>query len=257
MTQTIVVIRVERILGTNRKLAKTAGPAGSYLATGITLAPGNLSGHEVCRWRSRGCFGACVMHYAGQRRHTQSRARAIRLTQWLFADRPSFEAQLREDIELHIKRATKESRIPAIRLNAASDLDWTHIVSMYPETQFFDYTKSAARMKRYLAGELPANYALTFSASEKTPASVLRGILDEGGNVARVFTVPYCPQHDIYGDLPKTMTIDGKRFRVIDGDTHDIRIPSIDGRGRIVGLRLKGTNASKDRAVRFGFSVSK
>ena len=252
----VIVIRVERILGSNIKMAKIAGPASRYLVTGITLAPGDLSGHEVCQWRTRGCFGACVMHYAGQRRMSLSRERALRLTQWLFADRESFETQLHLDIALHVKRAESEGRIPTVRLNAGSDLDWMHVIRMWPGVTFFDYTKSRKRMDQYLAGLLPANYHLTFSASERTSPEQLRNVLERGGNVAMVFDVTYNPQHDKIGPLQKTKTLAGKRFRIVDGDTHDVRLPEIDCHGVIVGLRLKGINESKATARRTGFAVT-
>jgi hypothetical protein len=252
---TLTVIKIERILGSNRKFEKSSGAASGYLATGVTLAPGNLSGHEVCQWRTKGCFGGCVMHFAGQRVMEPSRERAVRLTNWLFNHRESFESQLRDDIRLHIKRAEKEGKTPTIRLNAASDLDWLHIIREFPAVVFYDYTKSRKRMAAFIAGELPPNYSLTFSASERSTPELLREILDAGGNVAMVFDVPYWPQSGLYGALQKTKTIAGKRVRVVDGDTHDIRLPSIDGRGVIVGLRLKGTLSSKETARTHKFAV--
>lgn len=254
---TVIVIKTERILGTNRKMSKTFGPASEYLVSGITLAPGNLSGHEVCQWRTKGCFGGCVMHYSGQRRFDNSRDRAVRLTNWLFEHRELFEEQLCEDIDRHIAQAKQEDRKPVLRLNAASDLDWMHIISKYPQVQFFDYTKSALRMNRYLAGDLPPNYAITFSASERSKPEQLRDFLELGGNVAMVFDVAYYAQSGLYGALQKTKTIAGKRIKIVDGDTHDVRLPVIDGNGVIVGLRLKGTNESKDRARKFKFAVGK
>ena len=40
----------------------------------------------------------------------------------------------------------------------------------------------------------------------------------------------------------------------VDGDTSDIRTPEYDGEGNAVVLRLKGTNASKETAIRAGFA---
>ena len=57
---------------------------------------------------------------------------------------------------------------------------------MFPNVQFYDYTKSVSRMLKYLDGGLPSNYDLTFSRSEDNDAEC-DIILAEGGNVAMVF----------------------------------------------------------------------
>ena len=42
----------------NAKISK--GEAFGYLTKGLHLAPANLSGYEVCQWRSKGCTMACL-----------------------------------------------------------------------------------------------------------------------------------------------------------------------------------------------------
>jgi len=243
----------EKLLKTNKKLEKKYGKASRYLISGLTLAPGNISGHEVCEWRGA-CLGSCVLHFAGRRVMPVVRARAKRITKWLFANRESFETQLKKDISAHIVRSNKLGLRCAVRLNVASDLDWQHIVREFPSVTFYDYTKSSARMLDYIAGRLPKNYHLTFSDSERTNDKFLRRVLENSGNVARVFDVPYHPQSGMLGVLPKTVCVDGLWVRVIDGDLHDVRIPSVDGRGVVIGLRLKGTNKAKKHARKRGFA---
>lgn len=120
---------------------------------------------------------------------------------------------------------------------------------------FYDYTKIRARYRRYLDGKLPANYALTFSRHEKHHTATIRSFLERGGNVAQVFDVDYYPAVGRIGELPTSTRIHGRNYRVIDGDRHDVRLPSIDGRGVVIGLRLKGTNAAKSRARSNGFAL--
>ena len=184
------------------------------------------------------------------------RERAKRITEWLFSDRDGFETQLKLDICAHQKRCKKLGLKCAVRLNVASDLDWLHIISQFPQVDFYDYTKSSGRMLDYISGKLPSNYHLTFSDSERADVVFLRRVLESGHNVARVFDVTYNPQSKIIGALPKTACIDGLWARVIDGDRHDVRLPGVDGRGVIVGLRLKGTNAAKSRGRVSGFAKS-
>ena len=247
---------MERLLKTNKKLEKRFGRASEYLVTGLSLAPASLSGHNVCEWKTPGCTAACVMHFAGRRVMPVVRERAKRITRWLFADRVAFETQLRVDIVAHARKCHKSGLKPAVRLNVGSDLDWLHIVAEFPGVSFYDYTKSAARMIDYISGRLPGNYQLTFSDSERADPRFLRRVIESGNNVARVFDVEYHPQSGKIGKLPKTACIDGLWTRVIDGDRHDVRLRRVDGRGVIVGLRLKGSNAAKSRGRNTGFAVN-
>jgi hypothetical protein len=73
--------------------------------------------------------------------------------------------------------------------------------------------------------------------------------------VAVVFDVDYYPAVGRIGKLPKTWTIGKHTAPVIDGDKHDVRLPTVDGRGVVVGLRLKGTNKAKARARHQRFAL--
>lgn len=234
-----------KLLSTNAKLEKTAGGAADYLAAGLTLAPASLSGQNVCRASTAGCRSACLAHFSGQRVTPGARAKALRDTLRFFDDRAGFLADLDRDIVSHVRRAERLGLTPIIRLNVGSDLDWLETIGKWSGVQFYDYTKVQSRYRRFLAGELPSNYAITFSASERTTDEQLRDILSSGGNVATVFNVAYNGQRKIFGALPQSLELAGGSFPVVDGDLHDIRLPALDGRGVIIGLRLKGTNAAK------------
>ncbi len=234
------------LLRTNAKLEKTVG---EHMIAGLTLAPHSLSGHQVCDGRSTGCAASCNLWFAGQRVTPNARHRALTDTRDLFTDRPAFIERLNKDIAALVRRAEKYQVTPLIRLNVASDLEWFDVIKTWPDVQFYDYTKIRARFKRYLAGDLPDNYALTFSRHEKHHGATIKSFLRRGGNVAQVFDVDYYPAVGRVGDLPKSVRVHGQEFPVIDGDKHDVRLPSVDGRGVIVGLRLKGTNAAKSRHV--------
>ena len=98
----------------------------------------------------------------------------------------------------------------------------------FPDVQFYDYCKSPERMTKFVNGEMPTNYHLTFSRSETNGALAL-AFLRSGGNVAMVFRK----------SLPATYF----GHEVIDGDETDLRF--LDGKGKIVGLKEKGL-AKKD-----------
>jgi hypothetical protein len=245
---------MKRLLRGNTKLDKSVGRAAEFLVSGLTLAPASLSGHEVCNWRGA-CASSCVLWFAGRHVTDVVRQRAIRQTQFLFRDRAAFESELNRNIARHVSAAEFRDLKPAIRLNVASDLDWSHIAERWPHVDFYDYTKSRQRFERWLSGDWPANYALTFSASERTTPQLWRRYLESGGNVSLVQNVEYLPALNRIGRLQKSITIAGKRFPCVDGDVHDVRLPDVDGRGRVVLLRLKGTNNAKDSARKRGFAV--
>lgn len=94
-------------------------------------------------------------------------------------------------------------------------------MAIFPDVQFYDYTKRANRR------DLPANYHLTFSLSEDNDERA-QIALENGLNVAAVFRA-----------LPETFL--GRK--VVDGDESDLRFK--DERGVIVGLKAKG-DARKD-----------
>lgn len=83
-------------------------------------------------------------------------------------------------------------------------------------------------MTAFLAGELPANYHLTFSRSE-TNQKIADSILASGGNVAAVFR--------------KVLPSSFSGVVVVNGDETDLRF--LDPKGVIVGLVEKGL-AKKD-----------
>lgn len=242
------------MLSTNAKLMKSGGAAADYLVAGLTLAPHGISGYQVCPEHSRGCAAACLAHWAGQRVTPQARRAAIRLARLYFEHRSEFIEELHEDIGRHVVRAARKGLQPLVRLNVGSDLDWCEVIRNWPSVQFYDYTKVRSRFERYIGGHLPSNYALTFSRHEKHHPATIARYLRNGGNVAQVFDVEWYPQGGRAGKLPESVELYGQRFPVVCGDEHDVRLPAVDGAGVIVGLRLKGTNAAKQRARATGFA---
>jgi hypothetical protein len=142
-----------------------------------------------------------------------------------FKERAKFLYMMTKEIRNHEINCKKHGLKAVIRLNTTSDIMWeSHkIFELFPNVQFYDYTKHFKRMMKYLRGELPKNYHLTFSLNE---ANHTQGdeVLKCGGNVAMVFRK----------QLPKTY----KGYKVINGDEHDMRFT--DPKNVIVGLTAKG-----------------
>jgi hypothetical protein len=212
----------------NPKLAKNI--AQGYLTAGLSLAPANESGSNVCPAHSKGCAAACL-YWSGRGRMMQTRIARIAKTH-LWVDEPDvFLALLKGDLAWLKREARRRELKAACRLNVTSDISWEtcDVVEQFPEIQFYDYTKRRDR-------NVPqGNYHLTFSRSESNGTLVIP-TLETGRNVSIVF----------HPDLPDSY----RGYPVIDGDLHDCRF--LDPRPVIVGLRAKGPKAKADTS---GFVV--
>jgi len=221
----------------NPKIQK--GTAQGYLTFILHLAPGSLSGYNVCPGASKGCLATCL-NTAGRGRFDNIQQARIKKTRWFFADREGFMLQLVKDIQAGIRKAKRLGLTPVFRLNGTSDIRWEtikigsqkNIFAMFPNVQFYDYTKLANRRN------IPANYHLTFSRSEENDAKVPTAIAN-GMNVAVVFSTKKA------ADLPSRYL----SLPVVDADETDLRF--LDPKRSICGLRAKG-QAKKDTS---GFVV--
>jgi hypothetical protein len=220
----------------NSKLAKTNKVVGQdYLYAGLSMMPDPI----ICPGsKAAKCMDGCLK--------TSGRAAifpAIALarqakTDWFHRDSNGFIFALGKDLKALVRKATKLGKKARVRLNVLSDIAWEQygIPQMFPEIEFYDYTKRADRI-----GKTPSNYRLTFSYSGvSTYAKQVGKAQDAGANMAVVFHVKKGQA------LPKVWQ--GKT--VIDGDEHDARFD--DPANVIVGLRAKG-QAIHDKT---GFVVS-
>lgn len=218
----------------NPKLLK--GLKKGYLSSVLHLAPADLSGKEVCPKRTKGCTNACLntagrggIFKKGETTNVIQQAR-IRKTKQFFENRQEFLNELTVEIIKTVKKAEKLGLIPVFRLNGTSDLSWEkyevcngkNIFQMFPEVQFYDYTKVLGRKVSHIP-----NYHLTFSKADGNDMDV-RLAASNGMNVAAVFH-----------KLPEQYI--GRP--VINGDDTDLRF--LDPKGVVVGLKAKG-RAKKD-----------
>ena len=223
----------------NPKVLK--GQAQGYNTYILHLAPANLSGYETCAKRTAGCTAACLnlagrggMFKKGESTNVIQEARK-RKTRLFFENRAEFMSLLLKDITLAIKQSKKLGLTPVFRLNGTSDLSWEkyeivegrNIFQMFPDVQFYDYTKILGRKVKNIP-----NYQLTFSAADGNDADVYRAIA-EGLNVAVVFGIKKTEA------MPETFL--GRP--VFNGDESDLRF--LDPKGVVVGLYAKG-KAKKD-----------
>jgi len=206
-----------------------------YLIKRLNFAPAKISGYEVCASKSKGCEGACL-HEAGNPVHMpQKTLGRVNRTLFYFKERAKFLSMMTREIRNHEINCKKKNLKPVVRLNTTSDIMWENhkIFDLFPNVQFYDYTKHFKRMIKYLKGSMPKNYHLTFSRNEANDFQTTQ-VLKAGGNVAIVFRK----------ELPATY----KGFKVIDGDLHDLRF--LDQKNVVVGLKEKLTLNSKGKLDR-------
>ena len=229
------------------KLLSTANPkvlkgqSQGYNTFILHLSPANVSGYETCPKRTAGCTAACLntaghggMFKKGETTNIVQEARKTR-TRLFFENRAAFFEQLVREIKNAIKLSAKSGMTPVFRLNGTSDLAWEkyevadgkNIFQLFPDVQFYDYTKILGRKVAHIP-----NYHLTFSAADGNDADVLKAI-QQGMNVATVFGLKKTE--------PMPQSYNGRT--VFNGDESDLRF--LDPRGVVVGLYAKG-RAKKD-----------
>jgi len=240
-------------------LTKTASSAklmhsvkvSDVITTGMYLAPANQSGYDTCSHATPECRMACLNTsgraamevVTGSTKISNSRNVKTRL---FYENTAYFMQWLIAEIKRDKAKTEAEGHNYAVRLNCTSDIDWANVLvdgqtifEIFPDVQFYDYTKNWNKFK-YIA----PNYHLTFSYTGKN-ANVAKSLLKQGYNVAVVFNTK------ANKPLPKSFA----GYDVVDGDLTDYR-PS-DGNGVIVGLRFKliGDKKAQAEALKSVFIV--
>lgn len=201
---------------------------------GIYLASANLSGFNVCP-NSEYCKDNCLNGSGHNRLDRLSkknyidRSRIIK-TRLFFANREVFMRIMLHEIEKERKKAEKNGTFFSIRLNCTSDinpiaftLEGKNILEIFPDVQFYDYTKVHSRIA---VAEKYSNYDITWSidGSEKNREIGLE-FLKNGGRVAVVYGE---------NDMPKTWY----GYECGNGDETDYRPSDI---APVCALKFKKT----------------
>jgi hypothetical protein len=214
------------------KFAKGEG----HRIAGITLAPAteiagfasmvdefDLSGASACDFATKECTSLCLRGTGRQAFDYAALARAAR-TLFLLRSPESFAAIMTDELN---RGARKFGKL-AFRPDVLSDLAWDRIMPWMGDLDavevVYGYTKDKRKARRWAALD---GWHATFSASERTNISDIRGIVQSGTNVA----VPVAATKndnlpDIWGGM-----------RVVDGDANDRRY--LDPQGVVVLLRAK------------------
>jgi hypothetical protein len=242
-------------VGKNPKIDKSNKVSSKYWSVIMHLRPVNT---KICPYQDIAkCKEACLNTAGLGGVYPSIQKARQRKTDLFLNDRTEFMKQLISDIQKFVRACDRKDKLPAIRLNGTSDIQWENIYvgnmeqysldttdmsnvevfnkkqlgldcknifEMFPNVQFYDYTKIPTRK----VDKIP-NYHLTWSYSEANEKYA--EMFDQvPNNKAVVFRTK---------DLPSMF----RGLEVIDGDTHDMRF--LDKPNSVVGLKAKG-QAKKD-----------
>ena len=124
-----------------------------------------------------------------------------------------------------------------IKILCQDDNKLKNIFEIFPDVQFYDYSKAPLNKKR----NLPSNYDITYSYSDKKTAlkESLEYLENKKARVSVVFS----------GDLPKTWN----GFKVVNADNSDLRF--LEPKNVICGLKFKGTKKTLKEGIKDGFII--
>jgi hypothetical protein len=222
-------IKSKKLLNIDNNAKTVKGQKFGYKTAILYLAPSNLSGFNVCPMASEGCKKACL-NTSGHGAFSNVQNGRINKTRWLIQEPNTFLKQLINEIKNFILNCEKNGFIPCLRLNGTSDIAWENkqyegktIFEYFPNLIIYDYTKVYKRALKFVNGQMPKNYYITYSLNEDNKKEAFN-ILKLGGNISAVFR-KY---------LPKTF----KGFNVLNADETDLRF--LDLKNSICGLVAKG-----------------
>jgi hypothetical protein len=231
-----------KILNVSQNFKTKKSESKGYLTGIIYLAPHTTAGIEdakgkvlnTCPASNEACRKACLFT-AGMAGVFKSINEArIKKTKRLINDTENFLKDLKRDIMILKADAESKNMIPNVRLNGTSDLNWydyrldgKNIFEIFPEVQFYDYTKRVD-----LFESMPLNLHLTYSFSG-TNIIQAQNALNKGINVTIVVSTK---------EQKNYFLTDDSNF--IDGDETDLRF--LDGTGKIVVLTAKGRAKNDD-----------
>lgn len=218
----------KRLLGTSSTKTLKGEKIG-FLTAILYLTPNE----DLCPLaKLAGCMEGCLYSSGRGAFNSVQKARQAKTAFW-YEQRQSFLMSLCADIWDLMDAANRKNQKLLVRLNGTSDIAWENyeviygrtIFSLFPNVQFYDYTKHPSRN---LEGKTVGNYDLTYSFSSITPKPIsIKGLTNP--NNSRVAVVFQKKE-----DIPSSF----RSWEVIDGDDTDVR--HIEPKNVVVALYAKG-----------------
>ena len=226
----------------------------------------NISKINLCKKATIGCTTSCLYHQGITKNSAfnKNRIKQARLKRTLkfLIQREAFFAQLIKEIQSLSKKAKKKGLTPAISLNGTSDILWEketltyeeneykNIMEIFPEVQFFDYTKYDILKNRK---KRPTNYHLTYSRAGSN-----KGKLIDNWNILQVYLDKGIDVAIIFNKQMKEYILDRSTYhgyKVIDGDVYNCRAYDVYQRECDKGLIIALEVANKTDINNSGFVI--
>jgi hypothetical protein len=258
------------LLGKNAKLMKSEkGGKGEEVTlpdgrgvetTGLALAPAFKTGKFDTCPNSNSCKEECLGKTSGNYFKLGGgpdlsvfkgpRLNSLKKTLAMMNDPHSFAVKLHDEISDAKAAAAQNGNHLGVRLNVLSDINprvHKALMEAHPDVSFYDYTKNNT-------DPIAPNHHYTYSSTGVSQDGVqnehqnwkqMRRRLDGGDNVAMAFSHKRHLPEEVHDEET------GKKYKVIDGDTHDFRPLDIVGEGEkgvIVGLKNKKATGTMDNA---------
>ena len=152
----------------NTKIKKTQNKPNNYFGKPVRMASlSMLPDRIICAGsKAAGCMDACLKESGRAQYNPDINIARQKKTDYWHSDQAGFLAQLTRELSNFQKNVCERQNVQGVvRLNVLSDIPWEKhgIPQKFPDLFFYDYTKQAKR----LAGNLPANYRLMFSYSDR------------------------------------------------------------------------------------------
>lgn len=220
------------LLTSNSKADKTNNLLSQFVVKFLQLAPANEADkyQNICKYSTKTCRSVCIYRNGNGRYPNVINSRTNKTLFYLNDNGLFMEKLMVETAGFQVSTRILD-KVPCIRPNALSDIPWEQkhpeYMERFPDTIFYDYTKYP-----YLERpdqNLPKNYSLVYSRSDKSSNWEIDINLNNGRSVAVVFRKEL---PDTYFGVP-----------VVDGDKHDLTF--LHSAPCIIGLRAKGS-ARKD-----------
>ena len=217
----------------------------------IYLAPADLSGHNVCpnhTWCKELCLNGSGHNKGDILAHGKNsliNISRIKKTNAFYNNRETFMQLMIHEIKRYKKVAENSNLHFAVRINGTSDLspelfkfptveNGKNILEIFPEIQFYDYTKVASKLRLSLPNKYN-NYDLTLSYNGHN-WNECEKYLKQGGKIAVVFE----------NDLPYLF----KGYKVNNANEYDMRFE--DKGGEICGLHYHRVAANYKDGIYIG-----
>lgn len=187
-------IKFNLISTENTKLWKSSkNSLEPILTAGLSLAPKNKSGVDLCLGSSDGCEDACLYESGFAEIYETVNIARLRRTDLFNHDLKTFSELLYDDLVRLVRWAKKNGVKIYFRPNVMSDFSveqkFPGLMEEFQTIEFYGYTKIQREMLRFLRGKAPQNYTLAWSRSEDEHNEKFgkRVLENFGGNMAVVF----------------------------------------------------------------------